>query len=267
MSAANNKEFPPLKTTNANAGNKLAFHNYASAAASVPMDTSKPSTKASSSGSGTRRPLNTTPTKQPPAKRPSTETEPSLADVLAAIRNLDNKVEDFGKQLKENSDMFASMVQRVEMNSVEITECRSKMEMMEKQQADLKKENTDLKEKILEVERYKRRWNLRLSGLKEKEDENLRVQINALLLKIFPQWQDEIEDVVDSVHCVGRREGGRSRQIIMQFLRRHHRDAVWKVTKDSPVCKEQDLRPRFHQGRPSGKRTPMAENQASQSTG
>uniref|UniRef100_A0A0E9WIQ0 Uncharacterized protein n=1 Tax=Anguilla anguilla TaxID=7936 RepID=A0A0E9WIQ0_ANGAN len=27
----------------------------------------------------------------------------------------------------------------------------------------------------------------------------------------------------------------------MQFVRRLHREAVWKTTKDSPVCKEQGL--------------------------
>lgn len=88
-----------------------------------------------------RRPLNTTPTKLPPAKKMATGTEPSLADVLDAIRSLDNKVEDFGKQLKESSEVFASIVQCVDLNSVGITECRSKMEVLEKEHSDLKKEN------------------------------------------------------------------------------------------------------------------------------
>ena len=58
----------------------------------------------------------------------ATETEPSLGDVLTTIRNLDNKVRDFGKQLKESSDMVASIIQRVELNSVGLTECTSKLE-------------------------------------------------------------------------------------------------------------------------------------------
>lgn len=84
------------------------------------------------------------------------------------------------------------------------------------------------------MERYKRRWNLRLSGLKEKEGEKL--------LNIFPQWEEEIEDVIDSAHGVGRTgEDGRNRQT-MQFLRRRHRDEVCKATQDSPVCKDRGLR-------------------------
>ena len=237
MSTTNNRGTLSLKTANASA-DKLAHHNYAAAASNVsattPMETS--------SGPSARRSLNLTPSKLPPAKKQATDPEPSLADIFTAIRSLDNKVEDFGKQLKDNSDMLTTIVQRVESNSVEITECKSKMGMVEKEHSDLKKENAVLKERMLEAERYKRCWNLRLSGLKEKEGENIREKTEKLLLKIFPQWKEEIEDVVDSVHRVGRNEAGRSRQVIMQFVRRRHRDAVWKATKDSPVCKEQGLR-------------------------
>lgn len=229
MLSVNEKDFPPLKTATAN---KLAQHNYA---APVPMETTRPSNQS------VRRTLNATPTKLPPTKKLATENEPSLADVLAAIKALDNKVEDLGKQVKENSDMFVSIIQRIELNSAEITECKSKVNVLEKEHADLYKQNAELKEKLLEVERYKRRWNLRLSGLKEKEGENIREKIEELLLQIIPQWKDEIHDVIDSVHRVGRREDKRNRQIIMQFIRRHHRDAVWKTTKDSPICKGQGL--------------------------
>ena len=69
--------------------------------------------------------------------------------------------------------MFACIVQCVDLNSVGITECKSKVEVMEKEHSDLKKKNAKLKEKLLEVERYKHCWNLRLSGLKEQV-ENIR---------------------------------------------------------------------------------------------
>lgn len=88
MSSANDKDFPPLGAASAN---NLAFHSYAASAAPTPMETNKPGNPS------VRRPLNTTPTKLPPAKKMATDTEPSPADVLAAIKSLDNKVEDFGK--------------------------------------------------------------------------------------------------------------------------------------------------------------------------
>lgn len=110
------------------------------------------------SRSSVRRSLNVTPFKLPLAKKLVTETEPSPADILATISSLDNKV-DFGNQLKDNTDMLTSGIQRVDPNSVEITECRSTTEVMEKEHSGHKKENAKLKEKILKVVRNKQRWN------------------------------------------------------------------------------------------------------------
>lgn len=214
---------------------KLSFHNYAACVASGSDTTS-------ASSSGTRRTLTISPPTLPLSKKPALETEPSLADVLAAIKSVDNKVEVFGQQLKTNSEMLTRIVKQVDLNSVNITKCNSKVEVLEKEHSDLKEENAELKERLLETERYKRRWNLRLLGLKEQEGENLREKVEELLLELFPKWDEQIEDVVDSVHRVGRREKGRSHQIIMQFARRRHRDEVWKTTKDSSVCRDRGLR-------------------------
>ncbi|MEQ2198201.1 hypothetical protein XENOCAPTIV_009323 [Xenoophorus captivus] len=120
MSAVNEKDLPILKKASAA---KLNMHDYAAAAASVetPMETSK-------SATGTKRQLNTTPTKLPPAKQQATESEVSLAAVLAAIKSLDNKVDDFRKQLQENSEMFACFTLQVEQNTFGIAKCKSTIE-------------------------------------------------------------------------------------------------------------------------------------------
>lgn len=187
----------------------------------------------------------------------ATNPEPSLMDVLVAIKSLDYKVDNFGKQLKENTEMVASIVQRVEMNTVDITDCKSKLDELEKKHSALEKENADLKEKVLEVERYKRRWNLRLLGLKEQDGENIREKIQELLLQLFPQWKEEIAGVVDSVHRTGRREEGGIRQVILQFVRRLHRDEIWKIfvqdfTKEDHQAREL-LWPKIKQARSLGK--------------
>ncbi|MEQ2305460.1 hypothetical protein AMECASPLE_038088 [Ameca splendens] len=105
----------------------------------------------------------------------------------------------------------------------------------------MNKENAALKEKLQEAERYKRRWNLRLSGLKQQEGENLRKRAEHLLSRILPQWANQAEDVINTIHQVGKKDGW-SHQVILQFTRRRHREIVWKITKDSAVCREQGLR-------------------------
>ena len=110
---------------------------------------------------------------------------------------------------------------------------------MGKEHAELMKENSELKEKVVEAERYKRRWNLKVSGLKERDGEDILENVEGLLLKL---WTEGIEDVIDSVHRVGRKQDDRSRQVQQQFVRRRHRDEVWKKTKDSSFCRDHGLR-------------------------
>ncbi|KAK5620705.1 hypothetical protein CRENBAI_019994 [Crenichthys baileyi] len=152
-----------------------------------------------------------------------------LSSIRAALNQLNNLA------------LYTPLHPQVEQNARGVAECKSATENLEQKFAVMNKENAALKLKLLEAERYKRRWNLRLSGLKEQEGENLREKAEQLLL-ILPQWADQIGDVIDTIHRLGRKEEGRTRQVILQFTRRRHRDKVWKVTKDSAVCKEQGLR-------------------------
>jgi len=50
-----------------------------------------------------------------------------------------------------------------------------------------------------------------------------------------------MEDIVD-IHRIGRKTENKTRQIIIQFTRRQHRDAFWKLTKESRVCTEAGIR-------------------------
>lgn len=60
----------------------------------------------------------------------------------------------------------------------------------------------------------------------------------SMLSKLAPQWNTSMESVVDTVHRIGRKEEGRDRQIIIQFTMRFHRDSIWKLSKNSKICKD-----------------------------
>lgn len=64
-------------------------------------------------------------------------------------------MEVFGQQLKKNSEMLARIARQVDLNSVNVTKCNSKVKGLEKEFAELKEENAELKERLLETERYK----------------------------------------------------------------------------------------------------------------
>lgn len=92
------------------------------------------------------------------------------------------------------------------------------------------------------------------------------------MLKSAPHLVQKLEDVVDTVHRIGKKEPGKPRQMIVQFTMRKYRDEVWKSTKNSSVCRDHRVRftenftkedwlaraalwPLIDQARKAGKRT------------
>lgn len=102
----------------------------------------------------------------------------------------------------------------------------------------LNKDNVELMERVLELERYKRQCNLKIRGMKGKEGEDVREPVADLLVKISPSWSSNINYIIDSVHRIGRSEENRTRHVIVQFTQRIHRYALWRMTKRNEVCKE-----------------------------
>ncbi len=88
-----------------------------------------------------------------------------------------------------------------------------------------------MKSECDEHARYKRRWNLRLTGLPEKDDENVREMVIGILTRIIPVSVEKLRDTVDTVHRLGKRESATtsnnvSRVVIIQFGMRTIRDEV-----------------------------------------
>lgn len=166
----------------------------------------------------------------------------SNVDVLAAIQNLTALVEDFGTQLKQNNIMIANVAKTAEFNSANIKEGQVKTKVLENAVRELQKENRELKEKNEELERYQRRWNLRLNGLPETEGENTREAVAELISKMMPGWSQKMDIILGTVHRLGKPTPGKTRQVILQFISRTHRDALWKQAKEDRVCAEMRVR-------------------------
>lgn len=169
-----------------------------------------------------------TPTKTLQKKKvKSDDSDISNAALLQAIHSLtarfdsqDRKLKDIADKIRQNSIMITTISKSVEFNAAEIKEYKQKYVILEKQTAVLVKSNEELRLKTSELERYKRRWNLRIKGMKEHADEDARKEVIELLSSIAPHLAKKLEDVVDSVHRIGKKESGRHRQMIVQFAMR-----------------------------------------------
>ena len=225
----------------AKAKTALDLHDYASA---------KMETNASTSGNKRNR---ETPTKIPgprskknndgsPSSDCAGEDEVSNAAIFEAVKSLTSMVESFNSRLNENTLAIANLAKSLDFNLKEIKDCKDRVSVLEKQISAVTTENKDLKMRLLECERYKRRWNLRVHGLKETEGENTRERMIKILSKITPQWSEKMGDIVDSAHRLGRNVDGKNRQIIVQFIMRIHRDTIWRASKNHAACKEYGIR-------------------------
>lgn len=113
--------------------------------------------------------------------------------------------------------------------------------------------------------RYKRRWDLRLLGLLEKDNEDVKEAVIGILARVIPVAVDKIRELVDTVHRLGKKNdpvyNKMPRPIIIQYATRTARNDIWKKSKDARVCKtEHPLQGGFFQGGSRGQSQVMAES-------
>uniref|UniRef100_A0A8C7Y858 L1 transposable element RRM domain-containing protein n=1 Tax=Oryzias sinensis TaxID=183150 RepID=A0A8C7Y858_9TELE len=182
-------------------------------------------------------------------------------DLEKKLEGIENRMDGIGKSTKENTENIVKLQERVE---------------------HLTLENKELREKCLESERYKRRWDLRLMGVPKKDNENTREVVLGILTRVVPMSVEKLRDTVDTVHRLGKRgavNNNMPRAIIIQFAMCTVRDEVWRKSKEARVCKEMKiyfredfskedraarakLWPMVEQARRSGKRAFLKEGYA-----
>ncbi len=84
---------------------------------------------------------------------------------------------------------------------------------------------------------------MKLHGLPESV-EDVKMETIKICQTILPQEQSKLTEVIDIVHRLGKRKPGvvRPRGIILRFLSRTHRDAIWAEAKNNPFLREKGLR-------------------------
>lgn len=223
---------PGHKGTAKTTSEALVEHEYAMDADHV---TQKEKRKDSSSQQNT--PTKTSTKKQRGDENSEVSNAILLETLIARFDLQDGKLSNIERKITENSLMIVNLTKAVEFNAAEIKDCKAQMKVFDKQPTSVTTTHTDLINRTSELERYKRRWNLRIIGMKEKTDEDIRKEVIALLADIAPHLKNKLEDVVDTVHRIGPKMKDKSRQVIIQFCMRKYRDEFWRSTKVSDICK------------------------------
>ncbi len=100
---------------------------------------------------------------------------------------------------------------------------------------------SELEQKLNETERYQRRWNLRLYGIPEQSDENIKLKVSNICAAVVSDSSVAIQDDIDIAHHLGKLDN-RPRPVIIHFVRRSTRDLVWRQAKHSNYLRNHKLR-------------------------
>lgn len=142
--------------------------------------------------------------------------EPAVNDNNSSIRNVADSLESMNKQTEAVADKVDSVGSRV---------------------VKLEKENASLCDKYEELDSYKRRWNLRVEGVEERPNENIK----QLIISLFGfDVADHLPNSINTQHRLGPRLGKRrsARQIIVQVALHFHHDKIWNDAKTSVVLQQ-----------------------------
>ncbi|KAK5599078.1 hypothetical protein CRENBAI_026361 [Crenichthys baileyi] len=136
-----------------------------------------------------------------------------MEDLLEAIQALhlrfdtqDEKMADMNTELTQNTLMISSPAKALEFNAAEVKDCTEKIAILETEMSNLCKAANEIQANSKELHRHKRRWNLRIRGMKEMMGENTQQDVVQLLRKIVSDWAEKMDDYVDTVHRLGKKE-------------------------------------------------------------
>lgn len=187
---------------------------------------------------GLLTPLPVTPTKSPDLKKQRLRDEAtrgtSNEDILKAVMELTNRFITLEQKLSRNTDAITAVCEQ--LKGVEI-----QVQKNEKQVKEVSEQVSKLQQRSDDAERYSRRWNLRLYGMKEVPAENTRADIMKLFAALVPEDKEKIGFLVDAVHRVGVPRDNTNRPIIIQFTMRNFRNKIWKVSRENEILKEKKL--------------------------
>lgn len=191
--------------------------------------------------------LPTTPSKSPASKKMASElremVNPSLLSEMHA------QFEALKALINSRSDSLESKIVaiegKIERVSAELSATNAKTVQLEQQITRLEKEVKMAHVKVDAMETQSRRFNLRLIGLPEANQEVIRAEIIKICQHVAPGLKEKMHENIDIVHRLGRRrppgEGSRPRPVIMRFAKRLYRDEVWSAAKTSTYLTDRDL--------------------------
>ncbi|XP_024121191.1 uncharacterized protein LOC112142174 [Oryzias melastigma] len=187
-------------------------------------------------------PLPLTPSKPPVPKKKPQNPALSNGDISTQLANLTKLINNRSDAIE---DKIVGLNNKVDAVAKDLRGVTLKMAALEQRMDSLETPVKLLQKRMDDFESYSRKLNLKLVGVPETEKEDIRHVVIKICQMVLPSWKEKLVDAVDSIHRLGNRRQAtnntRPRAIILQFVSRVCRDAVWKAAKDSLYMKDHGL--------------------------
>ena len=142
--------------------------------------------------------------------------------------NQDNFVKAFISALSEERVVQKLESAISERLIKEVQELRGVIKERDVKINDLEKEVTRLKEEVDQQEQYSRRNNLRITGIEEKENEDvLKLTMDFINNNVVGNNEPITTMDIDRIHRVGRRQGATSQPILVRMSTYRTRQRVY----------------------------------------
>uniref|UniRef100_A0A147AN56 Coagulation factor VIII n=1 Tax=Fundulus heteroclitus TaxID=8078 RepID=A0A147AN56_FUNHE len=177
-----------------------------------------------------------TPTKSTSTKKGKME-QAAAENVIAVLKLA---IEEQGTSIGKSIDDLKSSINFL---SADIQDIKSTLQTTVSRVSKAEEKIQALENKVLELAREKKRWNLRLRGMPEEGTEDVRLKVVEVCQNIIPNYKEKLLEVIDSVHRLGKKHPTKPhpRDIIIQFSMKHFRNMIWKMAKNSGYLKQRNL--------------------------
>jgi hypothetical protein len=162
-------------------------------------------------------------------KTNQTPQKATLQDVWNEIKLMRSEQKTMQSSLNGYYDLLEEITKRVQTQDNKITECEQKIECLQSENAVLRDKNTNMFEKVCDLEQYSRRNCVEVHGIPEIPGEDVITTVQRVGEALNFQIQ---VNMIDACHRLGPKNNNVStRGIVIKFVRRLDKEGLLKAKK------------------------------------
>ncbi len=116
---------------------------------------------------------------------------------MALTSKIKESADDLGKMISKNTVGIEGLKKSIDFVFEEVNALKTDVKNCKSTVNLNNTKISELEQKLKETERYQRRWNLRLYGIPEQSDENLKLKVSNICAAVVSDSSVAIQDDID----------------------------------------------------------------------